>query len=161
MLMQYPCNQQYPFGSSGVVLRTRLCWCCWLVWRRCCPRAPGRGVVAHEQINRRFCSVAIVAVAEHSSFVSVALLLPNNFTACLSAAVAVARFASASTCCIYMSSITASLSCQPLVQCAPYPSDADVCGWTRISRNSHAKNVLFASHVLSDVYLWRHYFMPL
>ena len=96
----------------------------------------------HEQLTRRCFSVVMVAVAARSSFVSVVLLLLNAVNANLSAAVAVARFASASACCCCMSSITEALAFPPLMQCAPYISEADVCGWTWISRNSCAKNSL-------------------
>ena len=147
MMMQYPYDQQYPFGSSGVVSRPGLCWRCWFACRRCCPIAPVRGVVAHEQLARRCFSVAMVAFAVRSSCASVALLLLNTVTASLSDVVAVARFASASACCCCMSSLSTALTCPPLMQCAPFPSDVDVCGWARISRNSLAKNVLKASHV--------------
>ena len=160
MLMQYPCDQQYPFGSSDVVSRPGLCWSFWIACRRCCPLAPVRGIVAHEQIARRCCSVAMVAVVSRSSFVSVELLLLNTVTACLSAAVAVARSASVSSLFCCMSSINTALACPPLVQCAPYPSYTDVQGWTRISQKSWAKNVLNTSHVLSAVSLWRHSFTP-
>ena len=160
MLMRYSCNQQYPFGSSGVVSRPGLCWRCWLACRHCCPLAPVRGVVAHKQLTRRCCSIAMVAVAVCISCVSVTLLLINAVTACLSAAVAVARFVSASACCCCMLSLSAALACPPLVQFYPYPSDADVRGWTRISRNSLAKTFLKASHVLYAVSFRCHSLTP-
>ena len=141
MRMRYPCDRQYPFGSSGVMLRTRLCWRCWLACRQCCPLVNVCGVVAHEKIARCCCSVAMVDVAARSSFVNVALLLLNSVTSCRSAAVDVAIFASASAFYCCMSSITTELACPPLVQCTPYPSIADVRGWTRISRNSRTKTI--------------------
>ena len=121
--------------------RPGLCWR-WLACCQYCPLAPVRGVAAHEQLARRCCSVAMVAVVARSSFVSVALILLNSVTACLSDAVSVYRCASASDCCCCMYSITAALACPPLMQCAPYPSDANVRGWTQISRNSCAKKCL-------------------
>ena len=160
MLMRYPCDQQYPFGSSGVVLRPGLCWHCWLAYRRCYPLAPVCGVVAHAQLARCCCSVAMVAVAVRSSCVSVALLLLSAVTACLSAAAYVARSVSASACCCCMSTLSAALECPPLMQCDLYPSDADVRGWTRISRKSLAKNVLKASQVLSAMSFRRHSLTP-
>ena len=161
MLMKYMCNQLNPFVFSGFVSRPGLCWRCWLVCRRCCPIAPVGGVVVHEQIARHCCRVMVVSVAVRSSFVSIALLMLKAGTAYLSDAIAVARFASASACCCFMSSVTVALACPPLMQCAPYPSDTDVRGWTWISWNSCAKNSLKASHVLSTVSLLRHYFTPL
>ena len=160
MLILYPCHQQYPFGFSGVVLRPGLCWRCWLACRRCFPLAPVCGVVAHAQLARRYCSVVMVDVAVRSSCVSVALLLDNAVTACLYAAVDVAKFGSASAFYFCMLSLSAALACPSLMQFSPYPSDADVRGWTRISQNSLAKNVLKASHVLSAVSFWRHSLTP-
>ena len=97
-------------------------------------------------------AVAIVAVAVRNSCVSVALLMDSSATACLSAAVAVAKFASAFACCCYLSN-SAAFACPPLMLVVvPYPSDACVLGWILISLNSLAKNVLNASHVLSAVY---------
>ena len=134
MLMLYPCDQQYPFGSSGVMSRIGFCWCCWFVCQCCCPPATVGGVVAHKQIARRCYSVAMVAVAARNSFVNVVLLLLNPVTACRSCTVAVARFARASVCCCCISSSTVALEYPTLVQCAPYPSYADVRGKTQISR---------------------------
>ena len=160
MLMRFPCDQQYPFVSSGVVSRHRLCWRCWLSCRCCFPLDPVCGVVVHEQLARRCCSIAMVAVAVCSSCVSGVLLLLNAVTYYLSAAVAAARFASASDCCCCMLSLSAALTCPPLMQFAPYPLEVYVRGWIRISRNSLSKNVLKASHVLSAVSFQRHSFMP-
>ena len=112
----------------------------------------------HEQIARHCCSVVMVAVAARSSFVNVLLLLLNAVTACRSATVTVAILERAYACSCCISSITTALACPPIVQCAPYPSDADVRGWTRILRNSRAKNVLNASHIFSAVSLRRHSF---
>ena len=154
MLMRFSCDQQYPFVSSGVVSRPRLCWRCWLSCRCCFPLDPVCGVVVHEQLARRCCSIAMVAVAVCSSCVSGVLLLLNAVTYCLSAAVAVARFASASAFCCCMSPLSAALACLPLMQFAPYPPDADVHGWTRISQKYLAKNFLKASHVFSAMSFW-------
>ena len=158
--MRYPYDQQYPFLSSGVVSRPELCWRFWLACHRCYPLAPVRGVVAHKQLARRCCSIVMVSVDVRSFCVSVALLLINTVTACLSAAVAVTIFAIASACCCCMSSLSSELACPHLMQFAPYPSDADVHGWTRISLSSLAKNVLKDSHVLSAVSFWRHSLTP-
>ena len=160
MLMRYPCDQQYPFGSSGVVSRPGLYWRCWLAFHSCCPLASVCGVVAHEQLARRCCRFAMVAVAVCSSCVSIALLLINAVTACLSAAISVARFASAYTCCCCMSYLSAALACPPLMQFDPYPSDAYVRCWTHISRNSLAKKFLKAYHVFSVVSFRHHYLTP-
>ena len=81
----------------------------------------------------------MVAVAVRSSCVSVALLLDNAVTACLSAAVVVVRFTRASACCCCESFLSTALACPPLMQFAAYPLDADVCGSNLISMNSLAK----------------------
>ena len=112
LLTWYPCEQQYPSGSSGVKLRLWLCWRCWFFSCRCCPFVSFRGVWAHAQLTS--CSVAIVAVAVLNSCVSVALLMNISATACLSTAVAVAKFASASPCCCCISNSVA-LECLPLM----------------------------------------------
>ena len=150
----------YPSGSSGVKLRLGLCWRCCFAGRLCCPFAPVRGVVVHAQLARRYCSVAIVAVAVRSSCVSVVLLMDNYVTACLSAAFAVAKFASTSACCCCISSLSAALACPPLMMFVPYPSDSDVRGWTLISLNSLAKKILKASQVFYAVSFWCHTLTP-
>ena len=82
--------------------------------RRYCLFVPVLGVGAHAQLARYCCSVAIVAVAVLNSCISVALLMDSSATACLSAAGAVTKFASASACCCCLSN-SAALVCLPLM----------------------------------------------
>ena len=87
------------------------------------------------------------------------IAMDSSATACLSADVVVAKFASASACCCCIS-ISTALACPPLMLLVPYPSDAAVRGWTMISLNSLLKNIFKASHVFPAVSFLRHSLTP-